>query len=373
MGVNSKETTLQLNKPQRNVSLDVLRVLAMFMIVMGHVLTHGGIMDHFSDTVTVNQVVVKTLNSFLHIHVNCFVLVSGYFLCTSKFKLSKWLKLWVSAFFWSVLIYTVLCLFGIIDFSFKGVLTAFLPFTQRKYWFVTTYLLMYILSPVCNVAINNMTKKQHAYSLIGFFVIYIVLQNIFFWCDFTLVNAHNPLYFVFLYFVAAYIRKYPFKRRHSWFLGYVICVGFISLYTVIEPIISKALLGYEIGDTAFSGFNSVPNVIGAICFFMTFLQANIKGIIGRIAIAISPLTFGVYLIHDHNDLRGVLWGFLKPYQYAHSPFLVPIVIIISIIVFAGCCLLEKLRIMLFSALKIYKVYDEISANVGKLVSKININ
>ncbi len=356
-------------KKERNASLDLLRVLAMFMIVMTHCLPHTGLLE--SDSLyNANCFIIKTVSSFICVHVNCFVLVSGYFLCTGKFRISKWLKLWASALFWSGLIYIILCSTGNGTFTFSGFAKAFMPFTQRRYWFLSTYLLMYILTPVCNAAIHAMTQKQHLRSIIGFFSVYILLQNIFYWNQYTSVSHIDPLFFVFLYFVAAYIRKYPFQKKYPWFIGYIICMTFVSAYIIIEPMISEYFIKYGLCTPPIAYYTSVPVVLGSVCFFMMFAQMNVKGVLAKIAIAVSPLTFGVYLIHDQPEMRSFLWGNIDIIGFADSPFLILVVVGVTVAVFAACCFAEKIRLKLFEILKIDLLWVKISDLCEKVLLRL---
>lgn len=58
----------------------------MLRIVTGHWLQHGGILETVTGTASLNYYVSKTIYAFLLVHVNYFVLVSGYFLCEGIFK-----------------------------------------------------------------------------------------------------------------------------------------------------------------------------------------------------------------------------------------------------------------------------------------------
>ncbi len=360
-------------KNQRNASLDVLRVLSMFMIVITHCLGHGGIGTALKDTLSLSYFEYIFASSFFQVHVNCFVLVSGYFLCTSTFKWSKVVKLWVTAFFWSVLLYLLTAIFGgeVFPFSIKELVKVCLPFTQQRYWFLTTYLLMYLLCPVCNSAIHAMNKRQHLSAIMTFFAVFIVLQNLTFWREFTLTGSHDPLFFIFLYFVAAYFRRYPPQKKRKWILGYVACMTFVALWRIVDPIITTYIFGYEVGDTAFIGYNSIPVVLGAVCLFLTFAQANIPGVIAKAAVALAPLTFGVYLIHDNNQIRTLLWSILiKPSQFANSPYMIFIVMGISVIVFAVCALMEKGRLELFRVLKMDGLVARFSEKVERMQNTV---
>lgn len=153
---------------ERNTSLDALRVLCMFLIVLGHAMVHGHVLDTLSPN-SINYYIVNILRAFLSVHVNCFVLISGYFLCTYKFRLSKVFFIWWQTFFWSVTLYIFVCISGIVPFEIESLLRACLPFTQQRYWFVTTYLLMYVLIPLLNAAIHTMSQRQHAFFIATFF------------------------------------------------------------------------------------------------------------------------------------------------------------------------------------------------------------
>lgn len=366
--IEEKKSTSVISEMRgRNVSLDLLRIITMLMIVMGHCLLHGGVIEAVTGTNSANYYITKTIYAFLLVHVNCFVLASGYFLCEGTFKVKKVLTLWGSAFFWSVLLYAILCGTGAAGFSLQGVVKAVLPFTQQRYWFLTNYLLMYILSPYMNILIRAMNRKQHASCIGVFFLVYICLQNLVFWREFTAVNSHDPLFFMFLYMAAAYIRRYPMPKCR-WFLGYVICCGFVAFWTIVNPIVTTHVFGREIGDTAFNGYNSIPLVLGAICFFMAFVQMKVKSEwLSKMAVTLAPLTFGVYLIHDHQEMRGFLWkGLLKPYLYADKPYLILLVIGFAVGVFVVCAGLEKMRLYIRKLLKVELVTEKI----GSMFSKI---
>lgn len=93
-------------KEERNVALDILRVLAMFGIVVLHVLGHGGLLDESAGTLRGN--LLWLVESICYFSVNIFVLISGYFMCDGIFKLSKVTRLIVDITFWSLICFGVL-------------------------------------------------------------------------------------------------------------------------------------------------------------------------------------------------------------------------------------------------------------------------
>lgn len=334
-------------KPARNASLDLLRILSMLMIVIMHCLGHGGILNN-AQLYSFGYFTGWTIEGFCYVAVNCYVLISGYFLCEGSFKLKKLFTLYGSVWFWSALLFAVFCVAGATAFSAKDLIKVCLPFTQQAYWFVTTYLLMYILSPFLNLAIRAMNKRQHAAAIAVFFAVYIFLQNLTFWQEFTLVGSHDPMFFIFLYFVAAYIRRYPPQKKRPWLLVYVICAVFTAASRFILTYITTPIFGQPVGETAFYSYNSVYTVVGSVSLFLFFRGLRVRGIrFSRLITAVAPLTFGVYLIHDNNFVRPFLWqGIIKPERWIDSPWMIFLVIGASIAIFVLCCCVEKVRLLL---------------------------
>ena len=329
----------------RNVSLDILRILCMFLIVLGHAMIHGQVLDAVAAN-SPNYFLLHVLRAFLSVHVNCFVLISGYFLCTHEFRIRKFFSLWGQAFFWSLTLYLFLCISGFAPFALKSLLKACLPFTQQRYWFVPTYLLMYLLVPILNAAVRSMSQRQHAYFLAVFFTVYIALQNLFFWEKFTSTNSYDPLFFAFLYLIAAYFRMYPAKRtKRFYLLCYIAACAFATIWKIGMSWLSVRLFGEVKGDIIFLSYNSITMVIASACFFRFFEGLRItKKKIQRIAPLVSSLTFGIYLIHEQPEVRTFLWQkLLCPFQFVQNPFLVFILLGIAITVFSFCAVLEYIR------------------------------
>ena len=63
------------------VGIELLRIIAMMMVVGLHYLNFGGIL--WSDAI-VNRRIAWGVESFLFVAVNCYVLISGYFLVIMK-------------------------------------------------------------------------------------------------------------------------------------------------------------------------------------------------------------------------------------------------------------------------------------------------
>ncbi len=131
----------------RNTSLDSLRIISMLMIVILHVNSHGGVLNNIS---YVNTTIARLFEYFCVCAVNIFILISGYFLVDSKFKLSRLIKLLLQVWFYSWVINIIMVLAGNATLSAKELISIAFPISYKEYWFITAYIIMYLLSPALN-------------------------------------------------------------------------------------------------------------------------------------------------------------------------------------------------------------------------------
>lgn len=77
---------------KRNIGLDLLRILAMLMIVMLHYLLYSGALKTEFGTNT--NYIAWIVEAFCIVAVNCYIYITGYFSINSKFNVKKVFKLW---------------------------------------------------------------------------------------------------------------------------------------------------------------------------------------------------------------------------------------------------------------------------------------
>ena len=70
---------------KRQVNFELLRILCMYMIVVGHCLFHGRVTAKLGYG-TVNYFLSYLIQSFSVVHVNCFVMLAGYSLLSIFFS-----------------------------------------------------------------------------------------------------------------------------------------------------------------------------------------------------------------------------------------------------------------------------------------------
>lgn len=352
-------------KQSRNASLDLLRILSMAMVIMRHVFIHGGLKENL-EPFSFNFFIGNTICALCSVCVNCFVLISGYFLCQARFQLRRIVTIWGLAFFYSVSIYLFLVLASGDAISGTKLARSCLVFSFKQYWFVTVYLLLLLLSPFLNKMICAMTKREHGILCVLLLLVFSVLANVIYICDFSGVDGGYSLtFFCVLYILSAYFRLYIperwNKKAHALVgFGYV----FFSLLIVGECALAYFVTPHIWGEpkltSLFSSYNSIACVGATLCLFQFFRGLNLGEGMKRVVSIFAPLAFAVYLIHDHPEVRKPLWDILSPARFADSPFMTVYIVLCVAGIFLICCLIEYIRRALFRALGIGKQVARIS-------------
>lgn len=336
---------LQNQKPikVRDSSIELLRIIAMIMIVSCHFASHGGFSFDIK-SLSAPRLWWNFIEMGGDLGVDIFVLISGYFLVTSKgnvFNLNRILKFWGQVFVYSIAIYFIFGVIGIQEFGLASSIKALFPITFNSWWFASTYFVLYLVHPFINMLLQRLDKKTYQT---------LIAMQLILWClipTFTSSNyqSNSLLWFVTLYSVAGYIRLFGLNPRFTTksYIGfsllfsalrYLSCITLMALGTKIPFAASHSLLFYN--------QQSVLTFLSALSLFMVFEKWNI-GYIKWINIVASA-TFGVYLIHDNDIIRNSLWHeIFKNAQYQDSMFLIPYSIIVVAIVYIICTLIDLLR------------------------------
>nr|WP_207717962.1 acyltransferase [Clostridium beijerinckii] len=324
----------------RSSNLELLRILAIIMIIAHHYSVHGG--WDIPNELSYNRIIVQFLSLGGKLGVNCFVLITGYFMINSKFNIKKFAKIVGQVFFYSVVIMLIFKLFGISHIGIRETAKSFFPIIFSKYWFATTYVELYILSPYLNKLINYCTQKENKILITILIVVLSVIPTF----SNSLLEIDNLSWFVFLYLVASYIRKYQHKFFDKTKLLLVIFTSsyiLIMFSVVILDVLSLRINDFPIDPTFLREMNSLPMFICSISLFLYFKKLDIGS--KKIINSISLTTFGIYLIHDNNLVRSYLWEHIaKNNSFYNSRWLSLHAIITISLVFFICMVIEGMRI-----------------------------
>lgn len=346
--MSTNETVLEVtnitqNSTKKNIrqsNFELLRIVSMFLIIAHHYVVHSNLanMDF-----GYNKAIAEFFIIGGKIGVNCFVLISAYFLLESKFKIKKLLKIILQTFFYSLLFSVLFSAFTNSNISMS---TFAFPIIRSFYWFATVYVGLYVLSPFLNHIVHSFDRNGLAKLLIILTVLLTSFSNILNVTPFL----SNIGWFIYLYFIAAYCRYYFNSKKFSnkTYLTMAI-LAYMSTYVLV---ILFLILGLKISfmdtyATYIIGMHTLPVLICSLALFLYFKDLNIKN--SKIINLIASTTFGIYLIHDNRFFRYYLWHELYGIDtYLNAPVWQFILNSLAAIVFTFiiCSIMELLRIYL---------------------------
>lgn len=323
----------------RDINLEILRILCMLFIVMGHVGSRAGyglpiaLMPH---------------------SVNCFILISGYFLITAQFKFERVLRTAIETIFYSFGITLVLYLFG--KATNYDLMKSVIPFgpTVFNYWFVTKYLALLLLSPFIQKSVSNITKQQYQVLLLTMVFLSSTLF-IFFPLGELFGNGFSLMWMVTLFLTSGYLRLYPLKiSRWFSFIGMCLCLVVYNL------------CAYYFSDIVRLHYNSLITYCLAIFTFLWFKDWQLSNTswFAKVVMFVSPHVFCCYLIHTHGLLRvNYMVEWFNMFVGVMPNWLYLFVFGFAVIIL--CALIDKLRERLFKLVKL----DLFIADLGKRIDK----
>ncbi len=331
---------------KRLVNFELLRILCMFMIVVGHCLFHGRVTAKLGYG-TMNYLASYLIQSFSVVHVNCFVMLAGYFAIDQAFKAKRLVRLWKQVAFYAAVIFLVHgCLAG---FTGKDLVQALFPISARTYWFASTYMGMSLLMPFVGMLAERLTKRQYQYLLALLAVFFSVNHMIFRVNAYGSYTGRELSWFLFLSFLAGYMKLHTKQdRSYVWYglFGYVASSFLVLLSVYLSVKTHQEDIGY------FLNYNSPLALLSTVCLFLCvknlgWRESPLDDIIRRTAGA----AFGVYLIHDNYLIRYQVWDFFHASKVAHTHWAVIYAVAVAAVVYAVCTCLELLRQRLSARLK----------------------
>ena len=285
-------------KKERSSNLELFRIITMLLIVAHHYVVNSGLMSEggvvYANLWSAKSLLLLLFGAWGKTGINCFVLITGYFMCKSQITAKKFVKLFFELEFYKIVIYFVFLLAGYSTFSLKGFLKAVLPFTSIGQNFAGCYLVFFLLIPFLNILIKNMTEKQHIRVLTLLTFIFIVLGTVLG----TNIQMNYVTWFVVLYLISSYVRMYPrkiFDNTRFWGIALIVVFAVASLSVVVLTYaVSNGYGGWPYMLVADS--NKIFAVLTSFCGFMFFKNAKIRadhittlqGYFGKIRLGVSP-------------------------------------------------------------------------------------
>lgn len=345
----------------RDHSLDLLRIYCMLLVVFQHFFVHGYYGGGQLQAGSMNWFLMNLIYPFQLVCINCFVMLSGYFQCSKPFRLKRPVSIWVQVAVYSVGLYLAVALMCD-SFSLRELIIYTLPVLTQRYWFVTVYLVMYLLSPLLDRAMAVMGKRPHGLCCCILLGAFCAADAVAAFTGGTWADRGTSLgWFIVMYLTGAYLRLHvPVAPKHRW--GFAVYTGSllaVALFRFLAFFVTMRLSGHPSHTSLFYDYTSILVVLASIGLFLAIRTVEIGERAGRLISFLATLSFGVYLVHDHPSVRPLLWRWLEPYALADSPWMLPYALCCAVGIFLICCAVEWVRQRLFSLLGIRQLTDRL--------------
>lgn len=371
----------------RSSNIELLRIVSMLFIALHHFSWHGpwpktGILSA--------DIAIDILAFGGKLGCNLFVLVTGYYMIRSRFKIRSVIRLIAETLFYSWLILVIAFFMGA-SISFWDLENAILPISTGEYWFVTTFVILCFLAPLLNRAFLMLSQGQRSVLLCLGFILFVIIPT------FCLSNSYasNLVWFCYVYYVGAYIRLSGdeaediglprFSRNDG---GGVTLLnpaqmvlarpGLVTLVSIVATFLSIVILNYIerkfgfglIAPTYLIGQNMITTALASFGGFVLFLKLKIP--YSKIINAFGGAVFGVYLIHDNPFVRRELWGAFQPVYNEGALAIMVTGIVVAVLIFMVCSSFDMIRKVIVERPFMNLLDSKLSRHLDKADKLINL-
>lgn len=236
-------------------------------------------------------------------------------------KLKKILQLDAIVWFWGITGIVLGAVTGIRILSVKTDVLFLLPIITKRNWFLTTYVVLYLLSPCLNFVIEKLNKRQFQSLIFLMVTIFYLVPTIDYTLNaptVTLDSGYGIVNFVCLYFIGRYIKLYlgDVKKVYvglGYFLSSILLFAGNHIMTILMGFYFNTYISY---DTIFC-------LLGAICLLLWFREANIQS---KIINQVAGYSFAVFIIHTSPVYGEVVWKLAE--QISEKSFLAYLLVLL---------------------------------------------
>lgn len=314
-------------KAERNSGFELLRILCIFGIIYMH--SFG---DMLGDVEGIGLVTAVFENALFNTGVSCFVLISGYF--SVKFDAGRLMKLDMTVFFYSILGTAVALLYGD-SLSISDWIQTFFPVIGKRYWFISCYFCMVILSPFLNRIPENLEKSEFQRLLVTCLFIFSIVPSVFFMVDNIMSDAGKGLAnMILLYLTGRYIRFYVNEHYGRKKLLRTVLVGVFLTFALNMSL--SVIRGTYTGN--FARDCSVTVILSAVFIFLFFRELSFRSFVVN---SIAGHVIAAYVFE--SVVRRILNYYIDLSIYMDEWYLFAAVTVYAFLVLCICITVDIVR------------------------------
>ena len=275
---------------KRSYGIDLLRLIAMFMVCTAHILGQGGVLEA-CELGSLNFKVYWGIEILAIASVDVFAVISGYIANDKRtYRSEKVIDMWMQAFFYSFIITVVLMAAGITDsIEGKELIKYALPVLFGSFWYFKAYFLLLFAMPVLNPFLFSMEERTAKKTMIVMFVLFTFTGM--FTDPFVIKGGYSALWLMTLYCIGVLAKRTGlFARKNTITLMLLWALSNLLIWIFYINTESMLLVSHVSPFVLMNG----------ILLVVLFSRLQLKGSIIK---KITPMVFGVYLFH----VNPVIW------------------------------------------------------------------
>lgn len=357
---------------ERNIGLDICRIISMIGIVLLHVIGVGGVRTVVNNQYTINYWAATWTSICAYCSVDIFAMMSGFFgINKKKDTLFRAIELIAIVLFYSIVITMCFLIFAPSKITGIGdIITGLFPPLIGRYWYITCFIPVLIFQPFINKMLLSLTKKQH--------FVMVVIEVLVFSCIpsavrvdfFRFVDGFSFVWLLLLYSIGAYLGRDRGNAYYKYFQKYGIVLFFIiSFLLLFGNVFASKIFGknpnYMIAYTSplvlFMGLS--------VLLTLSDIKQNIsQKISGKMIEVLSSTAFDVYIIHSHVLIYDLIltgaFTWIKGLAWFYTPVAC---FACAIAIFLLCSILGFIRIQLFRIVRFKDLIAKLSTRIDKLL------
>jgi len=270
---HTQTSPMALYTTKRDSNIELLRIVAMFFIVIHHFLIHS--LDnsayYANSEISTSFVVISFLEGFLYIGVNIFLLISGYY--GIHLRARRIWSLYLMSLFYGLVGYLFDHFYTGTPITHTLITKSIFIFSHPLWWYIAYYILLMFLSPILNAGMDHLSKKQYQWLLLCLTFAQVYMG--FFWQKEQFDNnGYSFQHFIYFYLVGGYLRRHSktissnIQRIQQLFI-YVACAFAWAICNIL-----RLYIDIPFGDNW--AYNNPIVMLAAIAFFRLFLSFHFQ-------------------------------------------------------------------------------------------------
>ncbi|MGM9850115.1 MAG: acyltransferase family protein [Bacilli bacterium] len=365
-----------MEKKERMIGLDILRIASMLGIIGLHLIGQGGVLNNLN-LMNYRTFVILFIYAICYLSVDVFGILSGYLSWKKKkINYTRIVELIIITFFHCFIITFIFYYFNLYDFKtlgLKEIINSIFPALIGRNWYITSYIFVFFMMPYSNHLIEKLEQKSMKNMLITLFIMLCIIPNIFWQTDFFKAsNGYSPLWLLYCYLLGGYLGKYRLSKKINKKRITIVtsCIILAYVSNILVRIITFKIYGQVLYESWFINYVSPFNVIASLLLIPIFSNIKINNIsLNKLIVFLSVSSFAVYIIHCHYLVYDYfLLNIMKFCIERNVIVIVLYFVLFGLAIYSVCSIIDFLRVKIFKIFKIDNLVNKIGKKLNDLLN-----